>query len=157
MSGNINSLSKELQSCKSKNEYLENKMKALEEDPKETRRWFHGDKAHELYLKEAKNPKSQHVNLEKKAPFCPGKGKYGYVRYNLYCTHCGKNGHKVQECESKRALKSKPYVSYKSKPNQALDLNDPSYYQPIAPSTKARPRKSILGGASTNPPTKPKL
>ena len=59
LTAKIESLSKELQSCKSKNDHLEHKMQALEENPKDTKRWFHGKKAHQLYLKQVKHTTPQ--------------------------------------------------------------------------------------------------
>ena len=67
-----------------------------------------------MYIKQAQTPVTQPIRIEHREPFLSGKGKYGYVRYNHYCTFCGNNGHSRHECEHLIALKNKPYKPAKA-------------------------------------------
>ena len=75
--------------------------------------------------------------LKDKRPFRPGKGKYGYVKYNEWCRFCGNNGHTIHRCKKKHALSNKPYKSPTNNTREVFDLNDPSYFEHV-PSTKGQ-------------------
>jgi len=126
-------LSLALQTSKERTTFLEQKVRVLELNsvqntqqntsssgsnksqgsvPKE-KKWFDGQPAHKMYVKQAKREGTTKVDLVKqknKQPFHPGKCKYGHVLYNvLYnrvCWHCGGNGHLISDCQKKKDLKA---------------------------------------------------
>ena len=147
-------LDRALETCRSKNEYLEKKVRVLEQDPKGSKTWFNGEKAHTMYVKQAQGNSVPKNQQEKKRPFRPGKGKYGYVQYNSWCRFYGNNGHTVHDCKKKHALNARSYTSCYNTETEVHDLNDASYYEP-APPIKTFKRASRFryqrNSKSTNP------
>ena len=107
-----------------------------------------------MYIKQAQSSLNTQP-LTQREPFCPGKGKYGYIRYNHYCTYCGYNGHSKYECEHLKALKQRPYKSVETKSkvqlNQAIlekdkpDQSESSKTQRV----RTRPSKAKHGQAKS--------
>ena len=127
-------LDKALQICRSKNEFLEKKVKALEQPSGDNHSWFQGGKAHKMYVSQAQGnaAKTLDPKLKDRKPFRPGKGKYGYVKYNEWCRFCGNNGHTIHTCKKKQALNNKAYGSPNRNPREVSDLNDPSYFKHVS-------------------------
>ena len=136
LAGKNESLSLALQTSKDRTQFLEEKIKVLEQhpqqnlpessnkgspkSPKKDKKWFEGQRAHTMYVKQAQGVSIKEPNpnqRRKQEPFRPGKGKYGHVLYNRVCWHCGQNGHDVHDCKKKKELensrnKLKPVLPY---------------------------------------------
>ena len=94
----------------SQKEFLEEKVKVLETQPNNSNTWFSNEMAHTIYVNQAKGKAAPNVDFQKqknKAPFRPGKGKYGHVLYNTWCRFCGNNGHTIHECRKRKAMNKK--------------------------------------------------
>lgn len=126
-------LDQALHTCKSNNDHLKEKVKVLEQEPNDGRRWFNGEPAHSIYKNQAKGQKKP-VKLEKKRVCYPGRGKYGWTGDHDVCTYCGDNFHKHWSCPVKR--------NYRPRFDEYFD-DQGNYYegQPNHESTKeARPK-----------------
>ena len=136
-------LSLALQTSKERTTFLEQKVRVLEVNsvqnkhqnsptstpkssqgstPKE-KKWFDGQPAHKMYVKQAKGKGTEQVDLVKqknKQPFRPGKGKYGHVLNNRVCWHCGQNGHVIRDCQKKKDLRASKAKEQASIPKDLL-------------------------------------
>ena len=85
----------------------ESSNKGSPKSPKKEKKWFDGQRAHTMYVKQAQGVSIKEPNpnqRRRQEPFRPGKGKYGHVLYNRVCWHCGQNGHDVHDCKKKKDL-----------------------------------------------------
>ena len=114
----IENLDKALQTSKSNNQYLKDKIAVLEKGLKNNEKWFHGEPAHNMYVKQAK-AQSQNVKLQKKRTYYPGRGKYGWSGYFKVCTYCGDNGHKQYECAAKQYYQPRASRQYNFNANSS--------------------------------------
>ena len=88
----MHSLDQYLHACKENNFYLKEKVKVLEQNSKQSKRWYEGQPAHALYKKQAfVAPKAP--QLVKKRYHYTHKGKYGITLDRFVCTYCGNNRH----------------------------------------------------------------
>ena len=129
----IDNLDKALQTSKSNNKYLKDKITVLEKGPQNNKKWFHGEPAHNMYVKQAK-AESQNVKLQKKRTYYPGRGKYGWSGYFKVCTYCGDNGHKHYECAAKQYYKPRASRQYNFNANSSQARPNHAYkYQARQP------------------------
>ena len=91
-----------MHACKENNSYLKEKVKVLEQNPKQAKCWYEGQPAHALYKKQVfVGPKAP--QLVKKKFLYPHKGKYGMTLDRLVCTYCGYNRHTHHNCPKRLA------------------------------------------------------